>query len=146
MKYIHFGSNKFDIEKFKLIKNEPYRNKPSGGLWASPIGAAMGWKEWCENENFRECKEDNSFRFNVLDKANIYQINSVSDCMNMPLVKTEYDIKIMLIPDFEEMYKSGIDAIQFNLSNDHELYFTLYGWDCDSILIMNKNVIELISE
>jgi hypothetical protein len=25
MKYIHFGSNKFDIEKFKLIKNEPYR-------------------------------------------------------------------------------------------------------------------------
>jgi hypothetical protein len=38
--------------------------------------------------------------------------------------------------------KDGVDAIKLNLSKgDYELYYELYGWDCDSILIMNPDII-----
>ena len=39
------------------------------------------------------------------------------------------------------MIKNGIDVIEFNLSNDEDLYFALYGWDCDCILVLNPEVI-----
>ena len=40
------------------------------------------------------------------------------------------------------------DAIELHLSEEvvddylESLYFKLYGWDCDSILIMNKDIIK----
>ena len=38
----------------------------------------------------------------------------------------------------------GYDAILVNISNDHNLYWALYGWDCDSLLVLNKDVVEEI--
>ena len=43
--------------------------------------------------------------------------------------------------DFESLSKS-YDAIELHLSDSEDnLYMMLYGWDCDSILIMNPDVI-----
>ena len=42
--------------------------------------------------------------------------------------------------DFEELSKK-YDAIEVWISKDSNLYFELYGWDCDSILIMNPKII-----
>ena len=47
-----------------------------------------------------------------------------------------------VVPDFEKMVEDGVDAIKLNLSKgDYELYYEFYGWDCDSILIMNPDII-----
>ncbi len=40
--YIHYGSNKFDKERFVPIQNCYPRNKPVGGLWASDVKAEFG--------------------------------------------------------------------------------------------------------
>ena len=149
MEYIAYGLGDFDIDKFNEVENVEYRNKPKGGLWASPISAERGWKDWCEDEQFRDCKDDNSFRFTLKDNANIYYINSIEDCKNMPQVDHKL-MQSMIYPNFEKMKQNGIDAIQFNLSNDKTesytdgLYFALYGWDCDCILVMNKDAIKII--
>lgn len=42
--------------------------------------------------------------------------------------------------DYEEL-ATEYDALEVLISEDHELYFNLYGWDCDSIVIMNPEVI-----
>ena len=42
--------------------------------------------------------------------------------------------------DFEKLSKS-YDVIEVNISADRDLYWELYGWDCDSILVMNPSVI-----
>ena len=42
--------------------------------------------------------------------------------------------------DFEKL-ASRYDAIEVLISKDGRLYSALYGWDCDSILILNPNVI-----
>lgn len=34
------------------------------------------------------------------------------------------------------------DAVEINISSDGKLYWDLCGWDCDSILVMNPDVIK----
>ncbi len=63
--YIHYGSSAFSHVKFVPATQEGCWVKPKGGLWGSPIDAQHSWKDWCEGENFRECNEDNSFKFTV---------------------------------------------------------------------------------
>jgi hypothetical protein len=69
-KYIHYGHKFFDRSLFNPIKNQLFGGvKPSGGLWASPINAEFGWKEWCKAEDFQDIKESNSFTFVLTENA-----------------------------------------------------------------------------
>lgn len=141
--YIHYGHKEFDINKFVAPKSRQWNNKPHGGLWASRTDAQYGWKHWCEQENFRDCREDNSFMFKLSDKANILYINCVEDVHKLPDQKTDIELTCIKTVDFEQLIENGIDAIEFNISNDWDLYMALYGWDCDSTLILNPNIIEV---
>ena len=147
--YIHYGSKQFDKNKFKPIENMPNFSKPRGGFWASDVNAEFGWKEWNDNENFRECNVENSFKFTLNPNARIYEINSRYEAENMPQqggqINRHYDI-LGCYPDFEKIVAMGYDAVEVTLSRDWGLYHALYGWDCDSILILNKDIVIPITE
>ena len=138
--YIHYGHKAFSTEKFQRIKNAPMFPKPNGGLWASPINAKYGWRDWCEAENFRDCNSEESFLFSLKDGAKVYHIRSMQDVKSMPLINN--GITTWYTPDFEKMLSNGWGAIELHLSECGALYWALYGWDCDCILIMNKDIIE----
>lgn len=140
-KYIHYGHKKFIKKLFQKVQNG-YTPKPDGGFWASPIDAEYGWKQWCEDNKFRECNEDDSFQFELTDDANVLHIRSVDDLKDLPLAKGDHSWYCL---DFEKLLKSGVDAVELHLSEDRLLYWRLYGWDCDSILIMNKDVVREIN-
>mgnify|MGYP001623704021 CR=1 FL=1 len=142
--YIHYGHKHFDPNSFVEIKNTMW-NKPAGGLWASDINAKYGWKSWCEDENFCECNKENSFCFKLKEKSRILTINSHNDLFQLPLESGvhEYINRLCLCIDFEKLARE-YDAIELLLSEDRRLYYDLYGWDCDSILILNKDCIEEI--
>jgi hypothetical protein len=151
--YVHYGSSKFQNEKFKSIKNELYFTKPSGGLWASPIDAKFGWKDWNECSSFAECSEENCFQFRLDADAKVLDIYSEKDLDGLP-VKGLDGLPALdglhSFLDFEELLRQGYDAIELHLSQEkpvntfglHGLRYRLYGWDCDSILVMNPDVIE----
>ena len=40
--------------------------------------------------------------------------------------------------------RMGNISIDFRLSNDQRLYWALYGWDCESILVFNPKAIKLV--
>ena len=44
--------------------------------------------------------------------------------------------------DFEECVKQGIGAIELR-DIWKGLYFPLYGWDCECILILNPEIVEV---
>lgn len=149
--YIHYGSRRFDSDRFEQPKNREYHNKPEGGFWASPVDAEYGWKQWNDDSQFIECDEDNSFKFTLKDGAKVFHIYSKDDIDKLPLQKGTESNKIYLFPDFEKMVDDEYDAIEYHLSEQkpHKewtdgIYHLLYGWDCDSILILNKDVIESV--
>ena len=152
MKYIHYGADKFDRNKFLRIVNQDHDwTKPKqGGIWASSIDAKFGWKQWCESEDFYTERLQKSFQFCLLSNAKVCHIRNYKDLYKLP----ELSNKILDIPiksiyyriDFEKASKV-YDAIELHLSEDiytdyqNSLYFKLYAWDCDSILIMNPDII-----
>ena len=156
---------KFSYKKFQKIRNWQYPwVKPHGGLWASRLSSTKGWKDWCESEDMDWCGE--YFDFYIKDDANVLFLKELSD---ISLIFTKYQNYLIqctenlkfkrylerhlddnvnlynaLIPsvvfNFENMLMDGVDAIEVEIEN---LYYPLYGWDCDSILIMNPDIIVL---
>lgn len=138
--YIHYGSDRFERDLFLMPTNRPDFpiSKPWGGLWASNIDSEYGWKNWCEDEKYVK----SNFKFTLSNEANVFHIKNTKDIYNLPLIDNPYAIAIHKVIDFEKCIQLGIDAIELHLSEDRSLYFDLYGWDCDSILILNPDIIE----
>jgi hypothetical protein len=142
MKLITYGcGKKFDHRKFKPIKNRMHV-KPEGGLWASPVGAEYGWREWCEAENYGDLSCSFTFEF----EGNVFVIDSLEDAARLPWVSIEIEGLpnipgfYLKYPDFEKMIELGYDAIYMTDSGQAATRFgnpSLYGWDCECVLIMN---------
>lgn len=148
--YIHYGSKFFDKNKFDKISNVYGMTKPFGGLWASDKNAKYGWKQWCEESNFRNNSENNSFTFKLSNGANVAHIYSREDVIKLPHVKNDFaSFCNWVFLDFEKIKEIGIDAIELHLSEEKDhtgimdgLRHVLNLWDCDSILILNPDIIE----
>lgn len=149
--YIHYGAKAFMPELFVPIQNR-YFVKPHGGLWASPTDAKYGWKEWNKDSGFIEIIEDRSFKFTLTEDAKVLHIYSVSDLDVLPKLEIPGMLNFnigMVYLDFEALMEQGYDAIELHLSEEDKtnngfmegLYWNLYGWDCDSILVMNPDIV-----
>lgn len=137
--YIHYGSDQFDLNRFNPVKNIEGWNKPDGGLWASPVGARRGWKEWCKDEEFCVWRLKQSFTFGLRDGTRVLHIRSFEELGRLPVFRNSAILPI----DFEKL-KEEWDVIELHLSEDVRLYSGLYGWDCDCILVMNPEVVQEI--
>lgn len=141
--YIHYGSKHFDKNLFKEIKNIPFV-KPEGGLWASREDSENGWKEWTERNKFNTDKysEDNYFKFKLKNNARILTLKTKNDLEKLPKIESKNIPSFCEWLDFEKIAEK-YDAIEVFIK---ELYWDMYGWDCDSILILNENVVEEMEE
>ena len=145
-KYIHYGNNEFCRDLFTKIRNREMFVKPWGGLWASPVDARNGWKDWCINEHFHVDRLKESFTFTLSDTANVLHLYDVEQLRDLPQLTMRFMTWTCL--DFEQLLADGYDAVELHLSDEKNsdgfldgLYWELYGWDCDSILIMNPEVV-----
>ena len=141
MKFIHYGHDKFEKDKFELVKNRLDASKPKGGLWASRIDSPNGWKDWCESNEFGTEKLTTSFMFTLKEDAKVLIITNTKQLEQLPKMKNPLPIPTMWSMIDYEALATEYDALELLRSEDYELYFSLYGWDCDSIVIMNPEVI-----
>lgn len=140
-RYIHYGSAKFDKSKFKVIENIQFFNKPNGGLWGCEVGTKFGWKEFCELENIDWVNLSDSFEFELTPEARVLRLHNLDDYVEFrsKYAINDIGIKLALGYDFERIAKE-YDVIDFKVG---ELYMTLYGWDVDSIVVLNPDVIKI---
>ena len=146
--YIHYGHKHFVKELFGEIRNrEGFPIKPIGGLWGSREDTKFGWKQWCEAEEFMTERLQDSFKF----KLNTDRILVISNSMQLQdLPKntkdeiTQYFTDWILL-DYEKLAQQ-YDAMEVLISEDYKLDYDLYGYDCDSIIVFNKDVIEEVQE
>lgn len=131
---IHYGAKRYQPHLIRPIENSGWI-KPKGGLWTSPINSKWGWKDWCKSENFRDCDEMNSFKLKFKPDTKIILIDGLDDLLNLPkyIIEEKY-------PDFA-LLAAICDAIWLTEKGQHETHLSypmsLYGWDCESILIIN---------
>lgn len=126
--------------------------KPTGGLWASKENASFGWSQFVKENSHFEVDKQKSFKFvlkNGTRKATIYTDTDLNK-LPMQAHKSKGYVDWRCI-DFEKCLLLGVDAIElcwygdeYKDRADGDLYHLLYGWDCDSILILNPKVVEEI--
>ena len=136
-RYIHYGSSNFDKKRINIITSRPLPNKPSFGLWASPIDSTYrSWEEWCRDEEYELDKLEEYFTFTLTNDAKILEIREPSDIKRYEIEREFEPIKTI---DYDSIIADGYDGVELYMNN--ELYWYLYGWDCDSIVIFNPNVV-----
>ena len=142
---VHYGHKKYYPNKLKPIININWV-KPHGRLWCSPIDSEWGWKDWCVSEKFRDCDNKNSFNLKFYDWAKIIIIDSYKDLEKLPLIDCSFNKHFKKhYPDFELLSKN-YDGIWLTENGQNETHFSsfkfnsgldLYGWDCETVFIMN---------
>lgn len=145
MKLIHRDSNEYKPELFTPIKNKWV--KPLGGLWTSPVDSSYGWKDWCESNDFSN--GDNNLSFTVELKSNA-KILVIDDLRTLKLLSISYPFGHRILGEFGEYLNferiaKEYDAIHLTDRGQSETHLStpvkLYGWDCESVLILNPEVI-----
>ena len=150
--YQSYGIGKYDRNKVKPIVNrrDIAKNKPTGGLWASPVGAKFDWRAYNKQEVYRVYDDDDYFEFTIKPNARVLKLKTEDDIKKLPMqwdnpsmksIASRYKGTIWAYPDFEELSKH-YDVIDYSLNA--ETYEPLSGWDCDSILVLNPDVIEIV--
>jgi hypothetical protein len=145
MELIHYGCVKFDKTLFKPIQNRYAINKPTGGFWTSPKNSDRGWKNWCDDANFGECLQVKCTTVTLSANAKILKIDSLLDLINIPYTKTDkYVIFNETVLDYETI-ALHYDAIWLTAKGLSETHLStpmdLYGWDCETVLVMNPDCI-----
>ena len=154
--YIHYGSDKFDIDKFhRFVGNDLSDlaiNKPKAktGLWASPTDCWLSWKDWCEGEEFHTEALEKAFTFTLSPGSIILTVRRCADID--PYLKYWSDIDPMYSGynslskaiDFQAIFDDGYDGVE--LVHSQKYYMELhmgpfYSWDVDSIVVWNPDVI-----
>lgn len=127
--------------RYKPISNrDPIGIKPIGGLWASPVGAGRSWKDWCESEQFRLSGLNKWFEFELTDDAKVLEILTGEDIRKLDGYVGDGKYEFYLV-DFEKMVADGYSAMLVMAGSDPEVYWKLYGWDCDTLLVLDPDCI-----
>lgn len=92
-------------------------------------------------------KKSNSFLLQLKEDSSIYIIDSVDDFKNAPLKSLDYlDRKTL---DFEKL-SQDYDALWLTRKGESDtrwdMEFSLYGWDCESVLVMNPYCVTQVEE
>lgn len=136
---IHYGSPVFYHEKFNPVFDSHWIKPRGGGFWASPVDAEWGWKQWCESEEWGLERLTTHVRLTF--KGNVLTIDSVADLDLLEWSKPNGTIMHHEGIRFGVMRRAGIDAIHLTTNGQEATRYSeprrLYGWDCESVLIMN---------
>jgi hypothetical protein len=138
MKFVHYGTNNIDLSLILPITNRDTRHgtdKPAGGFWACPSDIRYGWAELLEERDMLD-RLEKRVEFTIVSTAKVYTIATEDDLQALPQTATgridwEYIARIYDAVYFtEDMTTSNMDS-------------PLYGWDVESIVILNKHSIFL---
>ena len=134
----HYGSSEFIYDQFKSIKNSNWCKPSTGGLWTSPIDSNWSWKDFCDVEHVRTISENNSFELILNDDANILVIDELKDLLNAPLINNNLNF---------ELISNTYDAIWLTENGQSATRWShpcsLYGWDVETVLILNKDCFKI---
>jgi hypothetical protein len=114
-------------------------------LWTSPTDSGFGWKDWLEAEDWGEKDLNTHFTVQLKPSARVLAINRMEDVSDLPM----FNLGFVYWLDWEaisQMY----DAVHLTLdgfqSTRYNLSMIFAGWDCECVLILNKNCFTVLND
>lgn len=150
--WVAYGFDSFDKDKVQLkprnLRWEASINKPSTGIWASPVDSAFGWSDFLKGEHWRTSTLGQHYLFRLSPDANIYVIDTLDKLVAIS-DKASYDKPCInvdkLMANYDGVFVTDEMAGRYHC--DYSIRVAdLNSWDCESICIWNKEVIDVIPE
>ncbi|MDD5513415.1 MAG: hypothetical protein PHD09_06580 [Candidatus Omnitrophica bacterium] len=148
MKVVHYTKPYFNLHPIQITNGDGKTGlfiKPNGGLWCSPFESVNGWVDWCRSESFRDIDSQQRVILEV-DTTHFVTIDNAED-MECKLPWFQIHDMFWAI-DFEKMVEQGIEGIHLTVKGQAKTRWTnpknLYGWDCETVLIMNEKCINSV--
>ena len=163
MTYIHYGSNEYI--PFAGVRNVREWQKPEGGLWGCREDDPNGWEAWCRKEQYQLKRLKKRFSFTLTEDSCVLTLEKEEQLIDLPKQKpwepkdlswmetfepdqipTPEQLDEWLRPnwcllDFEKLAQR-YDAIE--LINAGAFRSSLNLWDCNCILVMNPNAVQVL--
>jgi len=150
MDLIHYGTNKFNAESFKPVKNRDAKPVRDTGFWGCPVDSEWSWKDWCVSEDFDLYKLETFIEFKYSGSTII--IDSMDDLLSLPWIPHEHLSHPSVAVDFEQLARDGYDAVYLTIKGFSQTRLPVHRieddfmkstciWDCESVLIMNPDSI-----
>ena len=154
--YRHYGADKFDPDKTFSDLYNPVNFKPPG-FWASPYDCEYGWKEFCEDQDFRTDSLESHFDFVLASDARILDIRTPSDVLPYTkkdpyapayssLAEKVKDPTVNRSLDYCKLM-NDFDGMEVHISeNPTEFWWSklFYGYDVDSLVLWNLDVVRVV--
>ena len=142
-----YADDGFDLTRFRSVTNwretTPVGKPKSGGIWLSLDG---GWERWCEREQMDEWASNGSYQVTLKPDTHILMIASADDMEGLPqagATKMTYAPVGEPIKNFDyERLALSWDGICVMAGSNSDLYHSFYGWDCNSLVLLNPDCVE----
>ena len=138
----HFTAERnFSINPISIQNNKSAISKPIGGLWTSPVVSSGSWRKWCIDNSFQLRPFLVRMRVRV---TRCFRVEFEDDLRDMPWVYPHKELPWARTPDFEQM-KEMYECIWLTDDGQWNTRLStpdLYGWDCETILILNETCVE----
>ena len=159
IKYWYNHGESFDASKIQIELGNPefQWGKPDLGFWGSLWNASFGWKEWCIAENYGDYDWNNPIYFRLKSNSTIlkiYREDLNDDVLSKYVILDEKMYHAIhrehYFLDYNKIVDDGIDAVELmDGSIGHSIWYNKYeqifnSWDCESIVVLNKDVLEFI--
>jgi len=156
MTYIHWGTDKFEKERFRPVSCNPYLNKPVGGFWCCEE-QELQWNEWSiENLEIKKMNLDKCVKFTLKSDSNILLIDSLETVQKLsesypmqarPMIMDFFlqvkETRISNFIDWKRIAKQ-YDAIAFQ--NFYRYSRECDGIDLNSVCICNPDTMIILSQ
>lgn len=159
--YEHLGESSVDSDR-EYIQSEIGSFKPQG-WWASPKDSKYNWRNWCKANDFRFESLEHHVEFTLKDSSKILRVDSVESLGKilkqyrghlvpdrmLPVYNffakkyVEVDFNFNHYIDFLKISKE-YDGFEVLISSDPRLYYVMYGYDVDSLVLWNLDVVEIL--
>jgi hypothetical protein len=149
------------LENFRPVVNSSWGVKPeAGGMWTAPVTDACytgeivstAWLDWCRSEMpewltrynlFQEIVPQEDFRGLRIDT--LADMRAVAEAYPGPRDARMASYLRWGVLDWEHMAADGFDAVyltddgQWETRMPEDSNYSLYGWDCASVLWLRPN-------